>query len=472
MAFSEGDEQKEIGVKGAEGMLEGNFWRRWSAGLGMIGVMAAALSGCGGSGGVIGNPPGNGGNNPTPSPGDPDFTTRAACTANTTSGTKPRWTVLVFMNAANNLQPDSLTNIAQMASVGSDANVNIVVQWKQANCADCGTPSYTGTRRYFIRQHSASDVAQIRSGNTASLDADRLADPSTNSSGTSDMGDWRVLKNFVNWGSATYPADHLMVVIWNHGSGWRPTTRAAKRATRAVSQDNATGNEIQTTEIPLGLAGTAQGIDVLAFDASLMQMVEVAYEVRSSARVMVGSEESPPGAGYPYDTLLNALKSSGSSPCDMGNSIINTFVAAYPNNSNITQSLIDLSKMDTVATRLSEFAGVLRSRASVDATVIQNARQNVQAYDYPENKDLYHYADLIRQGTADASLQQAAVNLQNALRSTDGAVMRTRRGNFGQTNSNGLAVYIGAPGAYLTTYNELAITRATLWDEFLQSQVR
>jgi hypothetical protein len=287
------------------------------------------------------------------------------------------------------------------------------------------------------------------------------------------MGDWRVLKNFVTWGSATYPADHLAVVIWNHGSGWRPTTRSAQKyVTRAVSQDNATGNEIQTTEIPLGLAGTAQPIDVLAFDASLMQMIEVAYEVRNSARVMVGSEESPPGAGYPYDAWLTALKKSGAGPCDLSNSIINAFVAAYPNNSNITQSLIDLSRMDTLVTRFNEFASALRNRAAIDADVIQNARTNVQRYDYPENKDLFHYAELIRQGTTDAGLKQAAVNLQNALRSADGAVMRNRRGNFQQNNSNGLSVYVPTPGSYLTTYNELAIARATVWDEFVQGQVR
>jgi len=457
-------------------MLGRFFWRRWTSYVGVLGILSAALSGCGGSGGAIGLPnpnPNPGGGNPTPSPGDPDFTTRAACTANTPRGNVPRWTVLVYINAANNLQPDSLTNIAQMASIGSDANVNIVVQWKQANCADCGIPSYDATRRYLIRQHSAADVTQIRAGNTAVLDSDRLSDAANTVNNTVDMGDWRVLKDFVSWGTQNYPADHLMVIVWNHGSGWRPTTRAARPpVTRAVSQDNQTGNEIQTAELPQALAGTAQPIDVLAFDASLMQMAEVAYEVRNSARVMIGSEESPPGAGYPYDVWLTALKNSGANPCDLSNSVLNAFVAAYPSNANITQSLIDLSKMDNVATQLNSFGAALRGRVSTDATAIENARDNVQRYDYPENKDLYHYADLIRTTTTDTNLQTAAVNLQNALRSTNGAIMRNRRGQFQQTNSNGLAIYIPRPGAYLQSYNELALTNVTVWDEFLREQVR
>ena len=66
---------------------------------------------------------------------------RTVCRANSHIAGKTRWTVLVYMNAANNLQPDSLLNMGQMAGIGSDSNVNIVVQWKQAKCApsvDCG----------------------------------------------------------------------------------------------------------------------------------------------------------------------------------------------------------------------------------------------------------------------------------------------------------------------------------------------
>jgi hypothetical protein len=446
------------------------FMRRLPVYLGLAGILGASLSGCGGGGGSTGG--NNGGNPGGGNPGgnaNGDFSGRAACQANPRRSGSPRWTVLVFMNAANNLQPDSLTNMAQMAQIGSDANVNIVVQWKQANCADCGIPSFTGTRRYFVRPHSLGDTNRIRNGDTTALDADRLADPITNSNGTSDMGDWRILRDFVRWGAQTYPADHLAVVMWNHGSGWRPT-RAAR--SRAVSQDEQSGNEIQTEELPQALAGTAQPIDALIFDASLMQMMEVAYEVRGVARVMVGSEESPPGAGYPYNAWLTGLKSSGQNPCDVGRSIVTDFVAAYPSNSNITQSIIDLSKMDTLATRLSEFASALRQNVSTQADVIENARNQAQSFDYPDNKDLFHYSELIRANSTNTGLKQAASNLQVALTSTGGAVMMSRHGPSGQTNANGLAIYVPRPGNYLQSYNNLALARATLWDDFLQSQLR
>ena len=37
----------------------------------------------------------------------------------------------------------------------------------------------------------------------------------------------------------------------------------------------------------------------VAYDASLMQMAEVDYQIMSKTNLILGSEESPPGGGYP-----------------------------------------------------------------------------------------------------------------------------------------------------------------------------
>lgn len=455
--------------------------RRSAIAAGLFGVLAAAMAGCGGGGGgtVNGGTNGstNGGTGTGPGLNDAPDTNRAACTANTHVSGRPRWTVLLYINAANNLQPDSLLNMAQVASVGSDSNVNIVVQWKQAACSDCGQPSFFGTRRYFVTKHSIADVNAIQGGNTASLDVDRLPDPVTNNQGShqSDMGSYAVLQDFVKWGSQTYPADHLAVVVWDHGSGWRNVYRSVgtNKLTpryRAVSQDNETQNEIETWELPTAFSQHSQNIDMLVFDCSLEMMAEVAYEVRNSARVMVGSEESPPGAGYAYDAWLAALKTSGTDPCNLGNSILTTFVQAYPNTTDITQSVVDLSKMDAAAASLEAFGNSLRGHVTDQATVITNARNNAQSYAYPDNKDLYHYADLIRTTTTASDLQQAAYNMEAALRGTGKAVIYAGHGPT-QNNSYGMAIYVPAKADFLTTYSNLALSHAAPhWSQFLQSQ--
>ena len=386
----------------------------------------------------------------------------------------------MYMNSANNLQPDSLLNVSQLAATGSDLNINIVMQWKQAQCSDCGAPSFFGTRRYFIHQHTASEVTAIRNGDTTSLDADRLADPPTNNPAThqSDMGDYRVLQDFAHWGAQNYPADHMAVLVWDHGSGWRPVNRSAtnKRLSpryRAVSQDNETNGEIETQEIPLALANLAQPIDMLIFDCSLEMMVEVAYEVRNTARVMVGSEESPPGNGYPYDRWINALKATGLNPCDVGNSIVTTFVAVYPTQSDITQSVIELSKMPPIAAALDTFGASLITHRNDQAALLQTARDSVQSYAYPDNKDLFSYAEIIRAGTTAPDLKSAAANLQSTLLGSSGVIIQSMHGSSNQTGSRGLAVYVPNQFNYLASYNDLALTHAApRWAQFLQAQVQ
>ena len=181
---------------------------------------------------VAANTGGNG--NP---PSSPDLT-RSACAANPVKSGVPKWTVLVYVNAANNLSSFSFQNISQMMQVGSDSNVNIVVQWKLGTCSDCGTypNAFVSTRRYLIKPHSAADVSAVNGGDTTSLAADQVADLGSNV----DMGSYQTLQQFVQWGASTYPASNLALVIWDHGSASLPINRTAKRkgATRAVSFDD------------------------------------------------------------------------------------------------------------------------------------------------------------------------------------------------------------------------------------------
>jgi len=473
---------------------------RFSTLVGVLGLVSASLSGCGGGG----SSGGGGGPIPSglPAPGTSPYTssrqaTAAACQPNPHQSGRARWTVLVYINAANNLQPDSLLNVGQMASVGSDGtNLNIVIQWKQANnCPyfssvnNCGNPSFVGTHRYYILHHSAADVAAIENGNTSSLEdpQERLPDPSTNVNGTSDMGDWHVLANFIQWGATNYPSDHLAVVIWDHGSGALPVlNRSAgrKAVTRAVSQDANTGNQITTQQLAQALAASPRPIDDLIVDCSLQCTAEVAYQVRSVARVMVASEESPPGTGYPYDTWLQAIKNGGgTNPCDMGNILIQDTLSTYasPSYTDITQAMVDLSQMGNVAQAINAFGGSLLQHVNDQANLIYNARLNAQYFEFPEYRDLYDFADLIRTSPGvPTDLAQAAFNVENALYGPSGAILAFGHGSANEAKASGMSIYLPGPQdpssvddsvGYDPVYNGLALAQdAPNWPQFLQHQ--
>ena len=39
--------------------------------------------------------------------------------------------------------------------------------------------------------------------------------------GEVNMGDGKALGDFITWGIQQYPAKRYMLVIWDHGQGWR-----------------------------------------------------------------------------------------------------------------------------------------------------------------------------------------------------------------------------------------------------------
>ncbi len=193
-----------------------------------------------------------------------------------------------------------------------------------------------------------------------------------------DMGDWRELRGFITWTQQRYPADRYALVLWNHGAGWR-NTRAASPATRSVSIDEATGNEIQTWQLPQAL-NTSPKVDLLVFDASLMQMMEVAYEVRNSAGIMVGSEESPPGEGYVYDPFLGDLAANPEmTPRQFAGRIVERTIESYGTGSNITQSAVDLSQMDGLAAKMDAFARSLIFNGTTYKTALYQARRDAES---------------------------------------------------------------------------------------------
>ena len=152
---------------------------------------------------------------------------------------------------------------------------------------------------------------------------------------STDMGSPLALKQFIQWSKKTYPAKRYMLVIWNHGQGWRfqlaansslkrqsvraaltkqdadkvPPNTPAVGGYRAVSSDDDTGKILYNREVQEIIAAefVKAKLDVLGYDACLMAMLETAYGVVPSVDVMVGSQELEPGSGWRYATWLDKL---------------------------------------------------------------------------------------------------------------------------------------------------------------------
>jgi hypothetical protein len=289
------------------------------------------------------------------------------------------------------------------------------------------------------------------------------------------MGDKDTLNEFVSWSKTHYPADRYVLVIWNHGNGWLNRRRDAAAPTRGVSYDDETNNFIRTHELSQAI-GSA--VDVVAWDASLMQMLEVAYEIKDQTDFVVGSEESPPGEGYPYDLIFDDFRDR---PDDSTALLTKAFVdgmlavPAYQVR-KITQSSIDTTQLDNLGNAVNALAVELIANRPAIASQIQNIRQTSVTQSYSESapmnrhfRDLYHLCQNIEaQLTAFPTIVAAAANVRSAIT----AAVIWEGHNSHSANSHGVSIDFSS-GADFTTgtnaadYALLRFAIATQWNEWL-----
>src|SRR5256885_14448337 len=105
------------------------------------------------------------------------------------AGTKrAKWTIMVYLNAKNNLEDESIVNFRQMAETGSTDDVNVIL--------DYGRTQWQHAYRMRITKGMPVDSSPP----TTSTDVIDLGDQ--------DMGAVTTLRSFVADASKAYPADH------------------------------------------------------------------------------------------------------------------------------------------------------------------------------------------------------------------------------------------------------------------------
>ena len=350
---------------------------------------------------------------------------------------------MVYMAAANDLEPFGIEDFLEMSSVGSNSDVNIVVQFDRTPGFDATYDNWTDTRRGLIQ---AGDLPNLTWGTSV---------------GEVNMGDPNNLTNFVNWGTANYPADNYAIVVWDHGDGWRNTATA-----RTVANDWESGDVLENREVGAALAGVPENMDLIGFDACLMAMLEVAHQVKDEGSVFVGSEYLEPGDGWPYDPILLQLKANPTwSPAQLGSAIVTNYGDSYGGSQ--TQSATDLSKIGGLSAAMSDLATAIVSGATAtDVDRLQVHRNNSADFYYSHYRDLGTFlANVAGDSTISDSIRTAA---QTAFDTYNLAIIQNHSGlSYGGT---GLSIYLQSRGEALNPdYNSTIIDFAadTQWDEFL-----
>lgn len=298
---------------------------------------------------------------------------------------KKKWTFLIFLNGDNSLDDFATINLKQMEKVGSNDDVNIVVQWASLSARKAV--------RLYIQK---------------STNPDEVTSPVLEDLGLTDMGDVKTLQDFIAWGVKNYPAEHYFIDVWNHGSGWEKK-RSIRPRYRNISWDDISGNSIKTEELGEAMAYASNlighKVDIYGSDACLMAMVEVANQMSDSVDYFIGSEELEPGAGWPYDKLLADWENKHDiSAAGIAKALVNDYIASYQKTRNddedddyhyrekVTLSAFDLSKLPALDQSFKILNEEIRKLDKSDAAKVLNVASNkTQSFDYGEEG----YRDLI-----------------------------------------------------------------------------
>ena len=366
------------------------------------------------------------------------------------------WTIMVFVNGKNNLEQFALKDMNEMEQVGSTDKLNIVTEVGRIKGYDTSDGDWQTVRRFLVQKDT--DTSKVTSPVVAEF-------PKV------DMGDYKSVIDFAKWAKTTYPAKKYMLIIWNHGAGW--IKGPGSTITKGISYDDETKNHINTPQMGQILKEIG-GVDVYGSDACLMQMAEVDYEIKDYVKFIVGSEETEPGDGYTYNTFLGPVAAKPAmSAEELAAVAVNAYADHYKANSEgSTQSYVKTAAIPGLLDASNAFAYAI-TKAN-DKTAAKNAMSAAQSYAYPENKDLYHFTQLVLAESKDAEVKKTGEALMAYI--TDKLVGLNRTSNSegdgywnppaNYDNSHGIAVYL--PGtAAAAGYADLQWAKYSNWDEFI-----
>ena len=376
------------------------------------------------------------------------------------TATAASWTVLVYLDGDNNLEDMAILDVNEMELAPASSQVNVLVQFDRTPLYDTSNGNWTETRRYRI----------VPDDDPLTITSELLADL-----GERNMGAPATLVDFFTWGAQQYPADHYLVILWDHGNGWR--TAAAGSSTKAICQDNTDFDVLTTAEVVSAFAeiraGLGRNVDIVACDACQMGVLELAYPLRASADYYVASQEEVPDAGFAYDVLLTALAGNPSlSPAQLAQVMVNGYVASYHDGSQgsarVSLSAVDLSHLSAVGSALTGFADQLIGATGSIPTYGDDLHtwweMTHQESDFTA-VDLRFFADLVQADAPTTALRTAAEALLGALQE---AVVATSSAFYPVDQHQGLSLYYPFLSSFEPGYLDLELATDTTWDEFLQ----
>jgi len=281
-----------------------------------------------------------------------------------------------------------------------------------------------------------------------------------------DFGSGDTFRWFLQEVGSNYPSDKFAVTAWDHGYAWR-----------YISDDQTSGSRISMPELQMAIEGAGEYIDILAFDACNMAALEVVYQVSLTGLVgiVVGSEESVPTTGYPYDLMLAPVALDTTRPPEqVAIDMVEGFRVYYEPQtwaSTVSLSAVRVSSIAASASTYTTWVGAMQSGLTVYAN---NYKQALMS-SYSAWATHYHVdvACLCEALIADSTITDDAIKASAAAMVTaiDDSVISVWGGRSA-LDARGLTLWWGCGGdwkTYSPAYVEVAFAIDAGWCAFLDA---
>ncbi|MCJ7489572.1 MAG: clostripain-related cysteine peptidase [Thermoplasmata archaeon] len=329
------------------------------------------------------------------------------------AGDPVTWTFALYVNGDNNLEDEwDGTSLPLLLNIPANSEVDIVAM-------------------VDLKSTEGTDLVEISGGSWQVVDSY----PEMN------FGDGATLEWFITQVATLYPSDKLSITIWDHGFGWIE-----------FSFDESSWDRIHMPEMTAAIQGAGVYIDILSFDACNMGNIEVVYEAYKTGLVgyMVGSEESVPFDGYPYDFMwtLAALDPSRT-PAQVAVDMVDGWGQYYDETSFTTVNLaaVDVSSIGASAPAFETWCGLMHGNLGAYAKVYSTALKN--AYVAWSTKYFVDMADLGETLLADSKFSNAALRSATAtmVAAIDDAVLAVHTCSA-LPDARGLTLWWGSKGSW------------------------
>jgi clostripain len=416
--------------------------------------------------------------------------------ANTEKG--DTWLVMMYSDADDPvLEEDVFTDLNEAERVGSSDKVTIVAQIDRYDGEFQGKQDFTSTKRFLLTQDDDLEV----------INSEEIADL-----GELNMADSKTLVDFATWAIETYPADHHVLIMSDHGTGWSggwtDPSPANKSNTFLISgfDDMLFLSELDDAYAQIVDRTGIGKFDIIGYDACLMASLEVLSATAPYADYAVLSQEVEPAMGWAYASFLQKLVDKpGMSGADLAKGIVKSYIvedsvvvddevrakyiATYYDGKispeelkkdlvkTVTLSAIDLSVLPDLLKSVDNLALAMNK---INQKMVARARTHSRSFEtiYSEDEpspfiDLGHFAKMIAKESTSPNITKAVDEVKAAMKD---AVIAEMHGSS-LKSSTGISIYFPTSnlfeedGSDYATYSKIAnrFSEESLWDDFLVS---